>query len=118
MLIYSYVSGLIFFVKEVSVYEMILLINCEDVVVFDICFVNDFKVGYIIGVWQIKLEEVCEKNFSKFEKYKDMFIIVVCVMGNSVCGVVVVMMKDGFSKVNVLKGGMNVWFQVGLFVVK
>lgn len=118
MLVYSYVSGLIFLVKEVSVYEMMLLINCEDVVVLDICLVNDYKVGYVIGVCQIKFEELCECNFSKFEKYKDIFIIVVCVMGNSVCSVVVVMIKVGFVKVNVLCGGMNVWIQVGLFVVK
>jgi|TARA_B100000676_G_scaffold82930_1_gene83015 rhodanese-related sulfurtransferase len=118
MLIYSYVSGLISSVKEVSVHEMTLLINREDAVVLDTRPANDFKAGHITGARQIKPEEVREKNFSKLEKYKDTPIIVVCAMGNSARGVAAAMTKDGFSKVNILKGGMNAWSQAGLPVAK
>lgn len=118
MLIYSFVSGLISPVKEVSVQEMTLLINREDAVVLDTRAANDFKAGHITGARQLKPEEVREKNFDKLEKLKDTPIIVVCAMGNSARGIAAAMLKNGFSKVSVLKGGMNAWTQAGLPVTK
>lgn len=118
MLIYSYVSGWISPVKEVSVHEMTLLINREDAVVLDTRSANDFKAGHITGARQIKAEELREKNFGKLEKYKDTPIIIVCAMGNSARAVAASMNKQGYTKVNVLKGGMNAWQQAGLPVAK
>ena len=71
MLVYSYVSGLISPVKEVSVHEMTLLINREDAVVLDTRSANDYKAGHVTGARQIKPEELRERNFSKLEKHKD-----------------------------------------------
>ncbi|MDC8832140.1 rhodanese-like domain-containing protein [Alteromonas gilva] len=118
MLIYSYVNGLISPVKEVSVHEMTLLINREDAMVLDVRPANDFKAGHITGARQIKPEELREKDFTKLEKHKDTPIIVVCAMGNSARSAAAAMTKDGFSKVHVLKGGMNAWTQAGLPVAK
>ena len=71
MLVYSYVSGLISPVKEVSVHEMTLLINREDAVVLDTRSANDYKAGHVTGARQIKPEELRERNFSKLEKHKE-----------------------------------------------
>ncbi len=118
MLVYSYVSGLISPVKEVSVHEMTLLINREDAVVLDTRSANDYKAGHVTSARQIKPEELRERNFSKLEKHKDTPIIVVCAMGNSARSVAAAMTKAGFAKVNVLRGGMNAWTQAGLPVAK
>ncbi|MFS1701518.1 rhodanese-like domain-containing protein [Aestuariibacter sp. GS-14] len=118
MLVFSYISGLISPVKEVSVHEMTLLINREDAVVLDTRSANDYKAGHVTSARQIKAEELRERNFSKLEKYKDTPIIVVCAMGNSARGVAAAMTKAGFTKVNVLRGGMNAWLQAGLPVAK
>ncbi|NVK56311.1 MAG: rhodanese-like domain-containing protein [Alteromonadaceae bacterium] len=118
MLIYSYVNGLISPVKEVSVHEMTLLINREDALVLDIRAAKEFKAGHITGARQIKPEELREKDFAKLEKHKDTPIIVVCAMGNSARSTAATLTKDGFSKVYVLKGGMNAWTQAGLPVAK
>jgi len=118
MIIYSYVSGFISPVKEVSVHEMTMLINREDAIVLDTRSANDFKTGHITGAKQIKPEELRERNFSNLEKHKDTPIIVVCAMGNSARAIASAMLKTGFAKVNVLKGGMNAWTQAGLPVAK
>lgn len=118
MLVYSYISGFISPVKEVSVHEMTLLINRENALVLDTRAANDFKAGHITGARQIKPDELRERNFVKLEKHKDTPIIVVCAMGNSARAVAAAMLKAGYSKVNVLKGGMNAWNQAGLPVAK
>lgn len=118
MLIYSYVSGMFSPVKEVNTHETTQLINKEDAIVLDTRAQKEFKAGHILGARQIKPEELRAKDFTKLEKSKDTPIIVVCAMGNSARGVAASMAKEGFSRVLVLKGGMNAWQNAGLPVSK
>ncbi len=114
MLVYSFVSPLLSKAKRVDNHQATLLMNKEDAIVLDIRSQKDFKAGHIIGSKQIKPEEVREGNFSKLEKYKDKPIIVVCAMGNLAAGTANKMVKQGFTKVNVLSGGINSWQSASL----
>lgn len=109
MLVYSFVSPLLSKAKRVDNHQATLLINKEDAIVLDIRSQKDFKAGHIIGSKQIKPEEVREGNFSKLEKDKDKPIIVVCAMGNLAAATANKMVKQGFTNVNVLSGGINSW---------
>ena len=118
MLIFSYVSSLTSSIKEVSTHDATLMINKEDAVVLDIRAQKEFKAGHILGARQIKPEALRETNFNTLENSKDKPIIVVCVMGNQARGTANAMSKAGFSKVSVLKGGMNAWQSASLPISK
>ena len=118
MLIFSYVSSLTSSLKEVSTHDATLMINKEDAVVLDIRAQKEFKAGHILGARQIKPEALREKNFNTLENSKDKPIIVVCAMGNQARGTANAMSKAGFSKVSVLKGGMNAWQSASLPISK
>ena len=118
MLIFSYVSSLTSSIKEVSTHDATLMINKEDAVVLDIRAQKEFKAGHILGARQIKPEALREKNFNTLENSKDKPFIVVCAMGNQARGTANAMSKAGFSKVSVLKGGMNAWQSASLPISK
>ena len=109
MLIYSFIAPAISGTKRVDNHQATQLINKEDAIVLDIRAQKDFKAGHIIGSRQLKPEEIREGNFSKLEKDKDKPIIVVCAMGNTAAGTANKMVKQGFTNVNVLSGGINAW---------
>ncbi len=118
MLVYSFVSPMLSKTKRVDNHQATLLMNKEDAVVVDIRSQKDFKAGHIIGSKQLKPEEVREGNFAKLEKYKDKPIIIVCAMGNLAVGTATKMVKQGFSNVYILSGGINAWQGASLPVTK
>ena len=118
MLIYSLVSGKLSPVKELSTHDATMLINKEDAVVLDIRPAAEFKKGHIIGAKQLKAEQVNKAEFGPLEKNKDKPIIVVCAMGMTAKRTAAQMLKAGFTKVSVLKGGMGAWQGASLPVVK
>ncbi|MDT0582363.1 MULTISPECIES: rhodanese-like domain-containing protein [Alteromonadaceae] len=118
LIIYSYVGGALSPIKLLSTHEATLLMNKEDAVVLDIRAANEFKAGHILGSRQLKAEELKEGNFAKLEKSKDKPIIVVCAMGVSAKKTAAQMLKAGFEKVTVLKGGMGAWQAASLPVSK
>ena len=70
---------------------------------------NEFERAYNVG------KTLC---IIALENSKDKPIIVVCAMGNQARGTANAMSKAGFSKVSVLKGGMNAWQSASLPISK
>lgn len=118
MLVYSLVSSAFSPIKELGTHEVTQLINREDAILLDIRTAADFKKGHIIGARQLKAEEVREANFSRLEKSKDKPIVVVCNMGISAKKTAAQLLKAGYSRVSVLKGGMGAWQSANLPVAK
>jgi rhodanese-related sulfurtransferase len=118
LIIYSYVGAALSPIKELSTHDATLLINKEDAIILDIRAPNEFKAGHILGSRQLKADELKEGNFAKLEKSKDKPIIVVCAMGMTAKKTASQMLKAGFEKVTVLKGGMNAWQAASLPVSK
>tara|TARA_R110000868_G_scaffold119854_2_gene317966 strand:+ start:1462 stop:1887 length:426 start_codon:yes stop_codon:yes gene_type:complete len=108
-LIFSFFAGALSKLKEVSTHEATVLINKEDALVLDVRAAAEFKKGHILGAKQIKSELLNKGDFSSLEKQKATPIIVVCAMGMTAKRTASQMLKAGFEKVTVLKGGMNAW---------
>ena len=118
MLVYGLVSSKFSPVKELSTHDATMLINKDDAVVLDIRPAAEFKKGHIIGAKQLKPEQINKAEFASLEKSKDKPIIVVCAMGMTAKRTAMQMLKAGFTKVSVLKGGMGAWQGASLPVVK
>ncbi len=114
MLAYSFISPLLSKSKSIDNHQATQLINKEEAIVLDVRPAKDFKNGHIIGSRQLKPEEVREGNFKKLEKQKEQPIIVVCAMGNLASSTASKLVKDGFSRVYVLSGGISAWTGAGL----
>lgn len=105
-------------VKQISTQDLTLLMNREDGVALDIRKEKEFKAGHILDALNIPSEKVSENGFANLEKYKGKPIIVVCAAGMSAVQIANNLHKGGFTRVSVLKGGMNSWTGAGLPVAK
>jgi rhodanese-related sulfurtransferase len=105
-------------IKQLSTQQMTFLINRESGVVVDSRIEKDFKAGHIVDAVHLGNEKVSKNDFTSLEKHKDNPIIVVCSAGMSANKVASQLAKSGFTRVNLLKGGMNAWSSAGLPVTK
>lgn len=117
-IVYSFVAGSLSPIKEIGTHDATMLMNKDDAVVIDIRPPAEFKKGHILGAKQLKAEQISKADFASLEKHKDKPIIVVCSMGMTAKKTASSMLKDGFDKVSVLKGGMNAWQGASLPVAK
>ena len=105
-------------IKQLSTQQMTFLVNRESGVVVDSRSEKDYKAGHIIDAIHLDNEKVTKNDFATLEKHKDNPIIVVCSAGISASKVANQLTKAGFTRVNLLKGGMNAWLSAGLPVTK
>ncbi|UUO23414.1 rhodanese-like domain-containing protein [Colwellia sp. M166] len=105
-------------IKQLSTQQMTFLVNRESGVVVDSRSEKDFKAGHIIDALHLDNEKVSKNDFATLENHKDNPIIVVCSAGLSAGKVANQLAKAGFTRVNLLKGGMNAWLSAGLPVTK
>ncbi|OKY26817.1 MULTISPECIES: rhodanese-like domain-containing protein [Thalassotalea] len=105
-------------IKQLSPQELTFLVNREEGVVVDIRSEKEFKTARILDAKHLPSEKANKDDFTALEKLKDKPIILVCAAGVSASNVANKMLKAGFSRVSVLKGGMNAWSGAGLPVAK
>ena len=105
-------------VKQISPQELTFLVNREDGLVVDIRAEKEFKAGHILDARHLSNEKVTKNDFANLEKHKDKPIIVVCAAGMTAARASEQLLKAGFGKVSLLKGGMNAWVNAGLPVAK
>jgi rhodanese-related sulfurtransferase len=101
-------------IKQISPQELTFLINREEGVTLDIRKEKEYKTAHILDAISLPNEKITENGFTSLEKYKDKPIIVICAAGMSAVPIANKLFKSGFSKVSVLKGGMNSWTGAGL----
>lgn len=105
-------------IKQISTQELTLLVNRENGLIVDIRAEKDFKLGHIIDSQHLAPEKLNNNDFAKLEKHKDDPIIVVCAAGITASKAANQLLKAGFSKVSLLKGGLNAWTSAGLPMAK
>jgi len=105
-------------IKQLSTQQMTFLINRESGVVVDTRNEKDFKAGHIVDALHLSNEKVSKNGFVSLEKHKDDPIIVVCSAGMTATKLANDLAKAGYSRVNILKGGMSAWLSAGLPVTK
>lgn len=101
-------------IKKISTQELTFLMNKEEGIVVDIRSDKDFKSGHILDAIHMSSEKANNSDFSSLEKYKDKPIIVVCAAGLTAVKVANLLHKAGFTRISLLKGGMNSWVSGGL----
>uniref|UniRef100_A0A486XLS2 FIG136845: Rhodanese-related sulfurtransferase n=1 Tax=Rheinheimera sp. BAL341 TaxID=1708203 RepID=A0A486XLS2_9GAMM len=118
MLISSLIKSRFSAIKQVSPTELTLQVNRSNAVVLDIRSEADFAKGHITGARHLPLADIEKQQLAGLEKYKAEPIIVVCQAGISAQKAAASLLKQGFTAVSVLQGGMGSWSGASLPVVK
>lgn len=118
MLISSFIKSTFSSIRQVSPTELTMQVNRNNAVVVDIRAEADFNKGHITGARHVALSDIEKQQLSGLEKHKAEPIIVVCQAGMSAQKAAASLVKQGFSSVSVLQGGMGNWTGASLPVVK
>ncbi|MDP5144333.1 rhodanese-like domain-containing protein [Rheinheimera baltica] len=118
MLIGSWLKSQFSAIKQVSPTELTLQVNRLNAVVVDIRAEADFNKGHITAARHIPIADIEKQQLAGLEKCKAEPIIIVCQAGMSAQKAANSLLKQGFSTVSVLQGGMSSWTGASLPVVK
>ena len=103
--------------KEISPADAVFLINKEDALVLDVREANELGQGSIIGAKHIALSSL-PKNADSLKVKKDKPILVVCKTGNRTSQACKILLKNSYTKVFGLKGGITAWINEQLPITK
>ncbi len=103
--------------KEITPTEAVLLINKEDALVLDIREANERVQGSIIDARHVAFSTLSQQ-VNNITKDKDKPILVFCKMGNRSSQACKLLLKNSYTRVYGLKGGINSWLNDQLPVTK
>ena len=103
--------------KEVVPAEAVRLINKEDAMVLDVRESNELGQGSIIDSKHIALSVLPEK-LENLARDKDKPILVFCKMGNRSAQACKLLLKNSYTNVFGLKGGITAWQNEQLPITK
>ncbi|WP_166837101.1 rhodanese-like domain-containing protein [Rheinheimera pleomorphica] len=118
MLIASVLKSRFSALKQVSPTELTLQVNRQNALVVDIRAEADFAKGHITGARHLLLADIEKQQLAGLEKHKAEPIILVCQAGMTAQKAAASLLKQGFSNVAVLQGGMGSWTSASLPLVK
>ena len=93
------------------------IINKGKTAIIDIRDQKQYQAGHILNAVHVPLTSLQER-IQKLEKFKGQPIIIVDESGNESDKAASILKKEGFSQINILKGGMTGWVGEGLPVTK
>ncbi len=103
--------------KEVLPSEAVRLINKENAMVIDIREVNEIEQGSIIDSNHVALSVLPEK-LDSLSNNKDQPILVFCKTGNRSAQACKLLLKNNYTNVFGLKGGLTAWVNDQLPITK
>ena len=103
--------------KEVLPSEAVRLINKENALVLDVREANELGQGSIIDSKHIALSAL-ENKLDNLANNKDKPILVFCKMGNRSAQACKLLLKNSYTNVFGLKGGINAWVNDQLPITK
>ncbi|MEH8016025.1 rhodanese-like domain-containing protein [Rheinheimera muenzenbergensis] len=118
MLIASWIKSLFSAVKQITPTELTLQVNRHNAQVVDIRPEADYNKGHITAARNISLADIEKQQLAGLEKHKAEPIILVCQAGINAQKAAASLLKQGFTTVSVLQGGMGSWTGASLPVVK
>ncbi|WP_319381068.1 rhodanese-like domain-containing protein [Thiomicrorhabdus sp.] len=116
MLVYSYVGDRIAGYKTVGCDEATRLYN-DDAFLLDVRSAGEFKEGYIGEATNISVTDLNSK-LSQLPSDKSQPILTYCLSGARSARAAGVLVKNGYTQVYNLSGGINAWKHAGLPVGK
>lgn len=93
------------------------IINKGKTAIIDIRDQKQYQAGHILNAVHVPLTSLQER-IQKLEKFKGQPIIIVDESGKESDKAASILKKEGFSQINILKGGMTGWVGEGLPVTK
>ncbi|EEO28491.1 rhodanese-like domain-containing protein [Oxalobacter paraformigenes] len=93
------------------------IINKGKTAIIDIRDQKQYQAGHILNAIHVPFSNL-EQRVSKLEKFKGQPVIIVDESGKESDKAAAILKKEGFSQVNILKGGMSSWVGEGLPVTK
>lgn len=107
MLIYSYVGDKLAGFKTVSADEAIRLYN-DDAFVLDVRSSSEFKDGFIGEATNVAVGDLAN-NLNKLPSDKSKPILVYCLGGGRSARAAGTLVKNGYTEVSNLRGGITAW---------
>ncbi len=101
----------------VNTNEAIQLMNHNDIMILDVREAKEFSAGHLVNSTHIPTTAIA-KRASEIEKYKDKDLLVYCKTDQRASIAARQLIKLGFKKISVLKGGINAWTSANLPVEK
>ena len=93
------------------------IINKGKTAIIDIRDQKQYQAGHLLNAVHVPLTSLQER-IQKLEKFKGQPIIIVDESGKESDKAASILKKEGFSQINILKGGMTGWVGEGLPVTK
>lgn len=113
LLVFSYIRGGISGANQVSVLEMPALQRSGKSVIIDVNKPEQYALSHIPQALNIPLEDIGDDN-SALLKHKDKTVILACQSGGRSQTAAKQLVALGFSKVNILRGGLMAWTKENL----
>lgn len=118
-LIYEESKGTVQGVRYLSPQQVVDLINRENAIVIDTRDKTTYQKGHIINATNILPSEFEEGNKQLAAlKNKEQVLVVVCSKGQTSIALAAKLLKQGFTKVYSLRGGMDAWRGANLPLVR
>ncbi|WP_044411359.1 rhodanese-like domain-containing protein [Thiomicrospira microaerophila] len=112
MLLYSYVGDRFLGYQQMSPEEATRYYN-QGALVIDVRSDAEYKTGFIGEARHIPVGDLKAK-LSSLSSYKDKAVLVYCQSGARSAGAATTLVKEGFTKVANLRGGILSWKMAGL----
>ncbi len=117
LLLRDLVESLLRKYQVVSPLQAVMLLNQEDAVVVDVREPPEWAKGHIGDAQLIPLGEL-DKRLEELASFKDRPVIVTCQSGTRSPAACKKLVKAGFTRVYMLKGGMTAWEDANLPATK
>jgi rhodanese-related sulfurtransferase len=98
---------------QISPVEAVRLINHRDALVLDVRVAAERGSGHIPQARHLPFNEL-KQRIAELEQFKNRPMVVSCQWGAQAAVACTALMKNGFSEVFVLRGGVNAWREANL----
>ena len=102
-----------FGVRALSPHETTHMMNREDATLLDIRDAVHFANGHILGSVNIPVKQIDEQT-KQLEKYKSKPLIIIYSANQAVSAAASLLIKQGFTQIFTLKGGIATWQNANL----
>ncbi len=102
-----------FGIRALSPHEVTHLMNREDATILDIRDTEHFTKGHILGSVNMPVKQI-DLQTKQLEKYKSKPLIIVYSPNQAVSAAASLLIKQGFTQVYTLKGGIATWQNANL----
>lgn len=116
--LFNFYKGITSKFKVIDNAQATQLINREEAVFLDVRSDEEFRAGHIAGSQAIHPSDVKSGKINAIEKLKDRPVIVVDTNGFSSSSIAEQLVKQGFTKMYVLKEGILGWKSANLPTIK